>query len=91
MPKKKSEKSKKEKKEKKEEKEPRVTRKSFILDSVESAGKKGIAVSDLVEATNEEFEYEEGKTSRMRVNNTLKQAAEEGQVEVKDGVAFWIG
>ncbi|MHA2064253.1 MAG: hypothetical protein ACXABY_07725 [Candidatus Thorarchaeota archaeon] len=69
-----------------DEDEPRVTRKSFILDSIERAGSKGISVAALVEKTNEEFDYGEGKSSRMRVNNTVKEAAESGDVKVKDGL-----
>jgi transposase len=76
---------------KKVDKEPRVTRKDFILGLVENAGKKGISTSAIVEKTDAEFEYDEGKSSRMRVNNTIKDAAADGTVKVKDGLVNWKG
>lgn len=78
-------------KKKKVEKEPRVTRKGFILGLIEDAGKKGISNSAIVKKTDDEFEYDEGKSSRMRVNNTIKEAEAEGTVKVKDGLVTWKG
>ena len=88
----KSEKSKKsEKKAKKEKKQRGPTRKDFILNLIKDAGKKGIATKDLVEATDKQFSYGEDKSSRMRVNNTIKGAVEEGLVETNDGKHTWVG
>jgi hypothetical protein len=78
-------------KKKKVDKEPRVTRKGFILDLVKAAGRKGISNEAIVEETDGEFVYGEGKTSRMRVNNTIKESAEAGTVKVKDGLVTWQG
>lgn len=72
-----------------DDEEPRVTRKSYVLDLVEGAGSKGISVAALVEKTDDQFDYGEGKTSRMRVNNTIKEAVEDGLVRVKDGLVTW--
>ena len=82
--------SKKKTKKSKAPKEPRVTRKGFILGLVEKAGKKGISKEKIVEKTDAQFEYGEGKSSKLRVNNTLKAAKDEGILKVNDdGKATW--
>jgi len=82
----------KEKTKEKEVKKAVLTRKGYILKLVKDAGAKGVKVDTIIEKTDSKFDYEEGKSSRMRVNNTLKQAADDGKVKVTDsGKAIWKG
>lgn len=76
-------------KKKTEKKASGPSRKSFILELVQKAGKKGVSTDKLIEQTAKKFEYPADKPPRMRVNNTLKEAAADGQLTVKDGVAIW--
>lgn len=78
----------KEKKEKKAkgERAPREgSRKAFILSQIESAGKSGIAVGALIKAADKKFEYTGDKSSRLRVNNTIREAKENKMVTITEG------
>lgn len=77
------------KKERKAPKEKKPSRKSFILEVIEGAGRKGISTAALIKRTDSQFDYAEGK-SRMRVNNTIREAKDSGSVKVNDdGVIIW--
>jgi len=74
-----------------EAKEPKLTRKGFVLGLVEKAGSKGISTASLIEKTDVQFAYGEDGSSRMRVNNTIKEATDKGIVAIEDGVVTWKG
>ena len=81
--KKKSKKAKKSTKAKKEKK-PTLTRKSFILDMISKAGKKGVSPAKLIEATDDKFGYGDGRSSSARVKNTIREGVEEGILKQKE-------
>ena len=70
------------KKAKGERKERTGTRKAFILDAIKSAGT--ISVKSLITKTDGHFSYAEGKSSALRVNNTVRDAIDAGIVSKDD-------
>lgn len=70
----------------KNKKQTEISRKDFILDMIRNAGKSGIELKEVVKATDSKFNYVEGRSSRMRVANTVKVAVNNGIVKrLKNG------
>ena len=83
----KKEKKAKKSKAKGERKQRTGTRKAFILETIRAAGGKGIATADLIDKVNIKFKYAEGKSSALRVNNTVREGVESGVLKKsKEGV-----
>lgn len=64
----------------------------FILNAIREAGELGIAGEALILLTDRKFDYaSRGRSSALRVNETIRKARIQKKVRIADGVIFWIG